>query len=269
MAGGSGTMQQYRMALVTGATSGIGTAFAEALPPETGLLLTGRDRAALDALAATLAAEGRTVETHVADLAVETDRVELLAWAEALGVDLLINNAGLGVFGPVIGNALDREMEMVAVNVTAVVHLTRALLPGMTARAHADGGRAGLIIVSSVVAFTPMPMLATYAATKTFELSFGEALADEMKDAPVDVLVLCPGATRTKFFDRAGMPKAPGYSEMPEPVARKALRALGRKRVLVSQPPARTALLLATARRRVMVAGAGFVMRRIAGREGE
>lgn len=262
-------MQKYRMALVTGATSGIGTAFAEVLPPDTGLLLTGRDRAALDALAGKLAVEGRRVETHVADLAVVADRNELLDWAEALGVDLLINNAGLGVFGPVTGNALDRELEMVAVNVTAVVHLTRALLPAMTARARTDGGRAGLIIVSSVVAFTPVPMLATYAATKTFELSFGEALADEVKDAPIDVLVLCPGATRTKFFDRAGMAKTPGYSELPEPVARKALRALGRKRVLVSQPPARTALLLANIRRRVMVAGAGRVMRRIAGREGE
>jgi len=262
-------MQQYRMALVTGATSGIGTAFAEALPRQTGLLLTGRDRAALDALSAKLSADGRTVETHVADLAAEADRVELIDWAEALGVDLLINNAGLGVFGPVTGNALDREMEMIAVNVTAVVHLTRALLPGMTARACTNDGRAGLIIVSSVVAYTPVPMLATYAATKTFELSFGEALADEVKDAPVDVLVLCPGATRTKFFDRAGMARTPGYSELPEPVARKALRALGRQRVLVSQPPARTALLLATARRRLMVAGAGRVMRRIAGREGE
>ncbi len=261
-------MQQYRMALVTGATSGIGAAFAEALPRETGLLLTGRDRAALDALAMKLTGEGRTVETHAADLAVEADRVELIGRAEALGVDLLINNAGLGVFGPVARNALDREMEMVAVNVTAVVHLTRALLPGMAARTQSEGGRAGLIIVSSVAAFTPVPLLATYAATKTFELSFGEALADEMKDTSVDVLVLCPGATRTKFFDRAGMAEMPGRAELPGPVARKALRALGRERVLVSQPPARAALLLATARRRLMVAGAGRVMRRIARREG-
>lgn len=262
-------MRNYRMALVTGATSGIGTAFAEALPRQTGLLLTGRDQASLEALAAKLAKDGRTVETQVADLSVDADRAALIDRAEALGVDLLINNAGLGVFGPVTSNPLDREMEMVAVNVTAVVHLTRALLPGMTARVRTSGGRAGLIIVSSVAAFTPVPMLATYAATKTFELSFGEALADEVKDAPVDVLVLCPGATRTNFFDRAGMAKTPGYSEMPGPVARKALRALGRKRVLVSQPPARTALMLANIRRRVMVAGAGRVMRRMAGREGE
>lgn len=257
---------RYRMALITGATSGIGAAFAAALPRETGLLLTGRDAARLGAEAEKHAVGGRRVETLVADLSGDAGRRALIAGAEALPVDLLINNAGFGAYGPCLENDRDTELGMVAVNVTAVVELTHALLPAMIERARAEGGRAGLIVVSSTVAFVPMPMMATYAATKTFELSFTEALAEELRDAPADVLLVCPGATRTGFFRRARMPDSfLRYAEEPDAVARKAFAALGRRRVLVSRSSAGLALAPVSLSRRIAAAGAKRFIHRMAG----
>jgi len=254
------------MALITGATSGIGAAFADALPPETDLLLTGRDAARLEAEAQRHAAGGRKVEMLTADLAAESGRRSLVAAARSFPIDLLINNAGFGAFGRCLENDRRTELDMLAVNVTAVVDLTHSLLPGMIERARKTGGRAGMIVVSSTVAFGPMPMMATYAATKTFELSFAEALAEEMADAPVDILVLCPGATRTNFFRRAGMPDAfLRYAEEPAAVARKALAALGRRRVLVSRGSAGLALSPVSLSRRIAAAGARRFVHRIAG----
>ena len=253
--------------MVTGASSGIGACFADALPRETGLLLSGRDETRLEAVADRQAGEGRTVEVLAANLSDRADRERLIEKAEALGVDLLINNAGFGAFGRFVENELETELDMVTVNVTAVVHLTHAMLPGMIERAKRDGARAGVITVSSTAAFAPLPMFATYAATKTFELSFSEALAEEMKREPVDILAVCPGATRTDFFNRAKMPGGmmPGYEE-PEAVARKGLDALGRRRVLVSRAGARLALTPVTFPRRAVVGGIGRFMRGLAER---
>lgn len=257
---------RYRMALITGATRGIGAAFAAALPRETGLLLTGRDADRLSAEAARHAVGGRRVETLAVDLASESGRGALIALAKMLPVDLLINNAGYGAFGPCLANDRSTELGMVAVNVTAVVELTHALLPGMIERARGHGGRAGLIVVSSTVAFVPMPMMATYAATKTFELSYTEAIAEELRDAPVDVLLLCPGSTRTDFFQRARMPESfLRYAEEPDTVARKALAALGRRRVLVSRGSMGLALSPVALPRRIVAAGARRFIHRIAG----
>lgn len=256
-------MRIYQLALVTGATSGIGTAFAAALPPETALLLTGRDTQALDRLAERFGVDGRKVETLAADLADEAGVQALIDRADALDVDLLISNAGFGDFGRFVENDPKRELDMIAVNVRAVVALTRGLLPGMTARAKERGERSGVITVSSTLAFVPAPMLATYAATKTFELNWGEAVAEEMRGAPVDMLVFCPGATRTNFFRRGGLPESMlRLSETPEAAARKALRALGRRRVMVSQRPHRFALGLQTLLRRFMTFGIGRYLER-------
>ena len=257
---------RYRMALITGATSGIGAAFSAALPRDTGLLLTGRNGERLQAEAAKYSADGRRVETLVADLASESGRRAVVAMAETLPIDLLINNAGFGAFGPCLENDRRTELDMLAVNVTAVVELTHALLPGMIARARGDGRRAGLIVISSTVAFVPMPMMATYAATKTFELSFTEALAEEMRDAPVDILVFCPGSTRTEFFRRARMPDSfLSYAEEPTAVARKALAALGRRRMQVSRGSMSLALAPVSVPRRLVAAGARRFIQRIAG----
>ena len=192
----------YAFAAITGATSGIGAAFARALPPQTNLLLSGRDAAKLAAAKAALAQGGRRVETVAADLASEAGRRYFLAAATALPIELLVNNAGLGRFGRVIDNPAESEREMVEVNVVAVVTLTRALLPQMLERAAARGSRAGLIIVGSTASFQPTPYLATYGATKTFDLFYAEALAGELSQLPIDVLALCPGGTETAFFTR-------------------------------------------------------------------
>jgi uncharacterized protein len=226
---------QYRRALVTGATSGIGAAFAEALPPATDLLLSGRNQEKLEQAAKRLAREGRTVDIIVADLADERDVERLIEHADAFGIDLLINNAGAGRLGRIVDNEVKAERDTVAINVLAVVLLTRRLLPGMIARARSSGSRAGIIILASTAAFTSVPYFATYAASKAFDLSFAEALGEEMRCEPVDVLALCPGATRTSFGGSAGFTgmMVPGAAD-PRTVARQALRALGRQRIKVT-----------------------------------
>ncbi|HEY0837587.1 MAG TPA: SDR family NAD(P)-dependent oxidoreductase [Azospirillum sp.] len=225
----------HRFALVTGASSGIGAAFARALPADTGLLVSARDAEALTGLRHELSRPGRTVEVLAADLTTDAGRAALVEKARTLEVDLLINNAGVGAFGPVLENPEEAERQTVELNVTAVAVLTRALLPSMIDRAARDNRRAGLILVSSTAAFQPVPYLATYSATKAFILSYGEALAAELRRKPVDVLVLCPGATRTRFGERAGFAvgSLPGAAD-PDDVAREGLAALGRRTVHVS-----------------------------------
>jgi short-subunit dehydrogenase len=223
---------RFRSALITGASSGIGAAFAPLLPPPTALLLTGRDPVALERVRAALPTPER-VELLVADLRLPAERARVIAAAEARGIDLLINNAGLGVFGPVADNDPALEAAMAEVNVVAPVVLTRALLPGMLARARADGTRGGIIIVSSVAGFAPMARLATYAATKAFDLHYAEALATELAHEPIDVLALCPGATRTAFQTRAGLPGGTPMSHSAERVAADGLAALGKRTVHV------------------------------------
>lgn len=227
----------HRAAIVTGATSGIGEGFARALPTATGVLLTGRDGTALDRIAGELAAPGRRVETVAADLATDAGLDAVTAWAEAMGVDLLIANAGVGPFGDFLEASEESLRATVAVNVMAPVVLARRLLPGMLARARAERRRAGLVIVSSNAAFVPVPRLAIYAASKAFDLSLAEALAAELAAEPVDVLALCPTATRTRFAARSGFRGGdlPG-AEDPADVAAAALRALGRVRTLVRGP---------------------------------
>jgi len=223
----------YEFAAITGATSGIGAAFAKALPPATSLLLTGRDGAKLALAKTALAHPGRRIETVTADLASEAGRRAFIAAAAELPIDLLINNAGLGRFGRVVDIPSEKEREIVEVNVVTVAVLTRALLPRMLERARSKGRRAGLIIVASTASFQPTPYLATYGATKAFDLFYAEALAGELRGAPIDVLALCPGGTATAFFARAGHHGSQRFFASPERVAREGLKALGRKRLHV------------------------------------
>ena len=224
----------FRAALVTGASSGIGEAFARALPDSTGLVLTGRDAAALEALAKDLNRPGRDIRVVVADLATDPGRDAVIAAGEAAGIDLLVNNAGLGYFAPVPRNSIAQERAMVEVNVTTPVVLTRALLPGMLERAARSGTRAGIVVVSSISAFLPVSRLTTYAATKVFDLHYAEALASDLEGQPCDVLALCPGFTKTRFGDRSGMkPWMFHGGADPNDVARAAIDNLGRKRVVV------------------------------------
>lgn len=260
------TKREYRRALITGATSGIGAAFARALPPTTDLLLSGRDEQRLAEMQGELGGDGREVDIFRADLT-KPDEVRALAErAEAFAIDLLINNAGIGELGAIVDHDVEAEVATAMVNVVAVVALTRALVPGMIERARGDGRVAGVIILSSTAAFAPVPYFATYAASKTFDLHYGEALAEELRGQPVSVLVVCPGATNTSFGGRAGYEqRLPGAAD-PIDVATKALRSLGRRTVSVTGILGPVALNPLLAPRRALTGALGAGMRFVASR---
>jgi short-subunit dehydrogenase len=254
-------IRTYRMALVTGASSGIGRAFAETVPSSTNLLLVARSEQRLEQLSHDLARPGRKVVALAADLATDAGRDRVIEQGRALEVDLLINNAGRGRLGRLIDHSPEDERMTVELNVTTPLVLTRALLPGMLARARAAGRRAGLIIVSSEAAFAPLPYFATYAASKAFDLVLAESLAEELRCEPIDVLALCAGATRTSFGRHAGF--APGSwpgAASPRAVADEALRALGRHTLLVSGRLRRAAFAPLTAPRALAARGLGVIL---------
>jgi short-subunit dehydrogenase len=252
----------YRRALITGATSGIGAAFACKLPAATALLLTGRNGERLAEMRAKLERPGCEIDCIQADLTQVEDRDKLIARAQEFGIDLLINNAGLGPYGPVLENDADVERTTTEVNVVATADVTRRLLPAMIARARKTEGRCGLINVSSTLAFQPLPFLATYAASKMFIWMYTQALAAELQSDPVDVLSLCPGPTRTAFGRRAGFPggSLPGAFS-PETVARQGLDALGRRPVHVVGPISRTLLTPGLSAQHIVTQGLGVAMR--------
>ena len=190
------------IALVTGASSGIGDAIARGLARRGhDLVVVARAADRLDALARELHnAFNIQVETMAADLTDENERavVEKRLQAEAAPISILVNNAGYGSSGPFSDLPIDREMGQVELNIVALARLTHAAIPGMVAR-----GRGGIMNVSSVASFQPGPGSATYAATKAYVTSFSEALHEELRDTGVKVSCLCPGYTRTEFHQRA------------------------------------------------------------------
>jgi len=190
--------------LVTGASSGIGEAFARRLAAQCRtLILTARREEKLKRLADELAKE-HDIAVHVlaADLSRAGSAAELFAALERLGltVDLLVNNAGFGKSGLFAEIPFELQAEMVRLNVNTLMELTRLVLPGMRQRK-----RGGVINVASNAAFQPVPHLAVYGATKAFVLSFSEAVAEEAAPDGVRVMALCPGATATDFWEVAGM----------------------------------------------------------------
>lgn len=254
-----GARYEPRAALVTGASSGIGAAFARALPATTDLMLVARNEERLEELAMVLAREGRRIEVVAADLAEREGRERAIAAAEAMRIDLLVNNAGLGSFAPFLSTEPGRIATALEVNVVAVTELARALLPGMIERAREAGRHAALLNLSSTTAFAPVPSLAVYAASKAYVLSLTESLAVELQREPVHVVAVCPGATRSEFGRRAGFRggSLPGALD-PDTVAKRALRAIGRKTVAFTDPPSELSLA-GIARSRVMLArGLGF-----------
>jgi hypothetical protein len=189
------------VALITGASAGIGLEFAKRLADRGyDLILSARRRDRLDELASRLRAEhgGIRVEVILADLAEASAPAEIFAEAARLNirVDLLVNNAGFGTHGHFETLPPERERGEIAVNVAALVALTHAFLPPMLER-----GSGGVINVASTAAFQPVPYMAVYAATKAFVRSFSEALHEEVHARGVRVIALCPGPTATEFFD--------------------------------------------------------------------
>ncbi len=195
-------------ALVTGASSGIGAAFAERLARDQyDVMVVARRRERLEALAQRLRQAHRVeVEVLVADL---TQRDQLQAVERRIGdapnLTLLVNNAGFGGYMPFVNLDPDRAEELIRLQVVAVTRLTRAALPGMIARGHG-----AIINVSSRLAFSAalsaptMPRRATYAATKAYINTFTRILHDELAGTGVQVQALCPGVVRTEFHERMG-----------------------------------------------------------------
>jgi len=191
------------IALVTGASSGLGDGFARALAASGhDLILVARTGPALEKLAAELKQDhGATSEVLVADLADESQRATVATRiATGPAVDTVINNAGFGHYGAFAELPLTGEVGQIEVNILALVTLSHAALGVMVPR-----GSGKLLNVSSIGAFAPAPGGATYSATKAFVLSFTEALHDEVAKAGVHVTALCPGFTRTDFQQRAGV----------------------------------------------------------------
>lgn len=225
--------------LITGASVGIGESFARRFAKEkANLILVARRKEKMEAIAADIAkAYGVTVDVIAKDLGKPEAAGELFEETEELGlkVDVLINNAGFGIGGTFADSALDRNLEMLQLNITTLVELTHRYLPGMIQR------KSGAVInVASTAAFQAVPYLGAYAATKAFVLSFSEAVWDECRDKGVHVMALCPGATATEFFDVAQVGEGATTNmlrnaQTPEQVVETAMQGLsGRNSVVVS-----------------------------------
>lgn len=199
-------------ALITGATAGIGAAFADRLAADgDDVVLVARGQQRLEDTAARLRQRyGVAVEVIVADLSdpAACAGVEQRLACAADPVDLLVNNAGFGLPGTFLDSAASDEEEMLAVNVRAVLRLTHAALPGMLAR-----GTGGILNVSSMAGFVPTGTGASYAASKAWVTSFSESLAMNVAGTGVRVSAVCPGFTRTEFHDRIGADQSdiPGW----------------------------------------------------------
>jgi uncharacterized protein len=225
------------IALVTGASSGIGAALARELARRGhSVVLAARREERLRDLAAELESEhGVRAEVLVADVGSEAGRDRLTsALAErAVEVEILVNNAGFGAFGTAHRLDRGRQLEMVRLNCEAVLDLQLRYSFAMAARA-----RGAILNLASTAAFQPLPGSACYAATKAFVLSLSEATHTELARRGVTVTALCPGPVRTEFVEIAGAAEAEGHLPAPfwtsvEQVAREAVEGLERgKRVV-------------------------------------
>ncbi|MGH7232386.1 MAG: SDR family NAD(P)-dependent oxidoreductase [Nitrospiraceae bacterium] len=220
-------------AVITGASRGIGAEYARALAGRGyDLLLVARDKDRLDTLARELAERYHVgVEHEVLDLA-EPDaahRIFVAARQRRDVVDLLVNNAGFGFFGPFVEMPMPRVQDMLRLHVSTTVETLRLFLPGMIER------RSGAAInVASVAGFFSVPYFAEYSATKMFLISFSEALAEEVRPFGVRIQVCCPGTTETDFHRTAGFrPNSPLGSQTPAEVVARSLAKLSHDSAVV------------------------------------
>ena len=191
---------QFSMALVTGASSGIGEALCHLLANKgIPLLITGRDRNKLEHLATKLR-KHITVISLSADLGKPEERKMVIEMIGKHSPDLVINNAGLGLYGDVLSHSTDKQMEILKINGEAVLEITVEAARNLKLR-----NRSGVILnVASSAAFQVFPQLAVYAAAKTFVTNFSESFDQEMKPYGIRILTACPGMVKTAFSKRAG-----------------------------------------------------------------
>ena len=261
-------MQSFRKkygqwALVTGASSGLGAEFARQLA-ENGMdvVLVARRKKLLDGLARELGSK-YNVKTLVvpADLEKDGSAERIAQKVGRREIALLVNNAGFGDYGTFAESDAAKQEEMVELNCVAVVSLTRRFIPQMVARK-----RGAVIFLSSVAGFQPVPFMSTYSATKAFDLAFGESLWYELRPHCIDVLVICPGGTRTGFQKAAGYYERPGRTE-PSEVVRVGLRKLGRQPTFVFGLRNKiTSYLARIFPRRLVIEASGRTMKQIAGK---
>jgi short-subunit dehydrogenase len=223
-------------ALVTGASSGIGAAIASELAARgAALVVTARRKDALETIAATCRARGVTVEVIAADLGAPGSAAALWdAAARGGAIDIVVNNAGFGYFRPFADADRARDAEMLQLNVTSLVELSRRFVDDRAGKT----GRGFLLNVASIAAYQSVPHMAVYAASKAFVRNFTEALHDELRGTATSATCVCPGGTATPFHEAAG---AGNYGwianvsmKSAEAVARIAVRAMvKRKRTVI------------------------------------
>lgn len=231
--------ENRKTALVTGASVGIGYELAKLFARDGyNLILVSRDEARLKRVAAELESlHACRVTVMPRDLAVAgaPDEIFEKLRDSSVELDVLVNNAGVGASGALHKIDTQKILDLIQLNVTSLVHLTRVVLPGMIER-----GNGRLLNVASTAAYLPGPYMAAYFASKAFVLSFSEAVATELKDTGVSVTTLCPGPTDTEFNKRAGVKqsKVAGKSALvmdPESVAKIGYDAmLKRKRTVIA-----------------------------------
>lgn len=214
------------LALVTGASTGIGRELAATFARNGFDLLVVADNAELDNAVPALRELGATVTGLRLDLANPEQVEHLMSAVRQTGdLDALVVNAGIGKGGAFLGDStLDDQLAIVKVNVLSAVHLAKRLVPSMVSR-----GRGRVLFTSSIAANAPGPYNSIYNATKAFLSSFGQALRSELRDTGVTVTVLMPGPTDTKFFQRAGMldtKLGSGSKDDPKTVAEQGFQAM-------------------------------------------
>lgn len=226
-----GSLLEFRCALITGASSGLGLEYARQLAPsvET-LILVARREKLLEEIATDLVANfpHLRIKVFASDLVSDTRRDHLInSLSQAdLYPDLLINNAGMGDYGEFRSSDWSKTEKMIRLNMEALTHLSHALLPGLLAR------QGAILNVSSLASLLPIPDFAVYSATKSYVTSFSEALRLELSDQGVRVLAVCPGPVRTGFGEvarRGSASKLPVQESFYVPadkVVRDSLRAL-------------------------------------------
>jgi hypothetical protein len=193
-------------ALITGASGGIGLELARVFAEQGyALVLVARNRQRLEEIAVDL--KPTPVQVYAKDLTLVGASEGVLR--EVPKVDVLVNNAGYGVYGPFSTTPIEEELGMLQLNMTALVVLTKLYLPGMLA---ARNGK--ILNVASTAAFQPGPLMALYYASKAFVLSFSEAIANELQGTGVSVTALCPGPTATGFQARTGLEKSRLFQRM-------------------------------------------------------